>query len=50
MNAGEGAFQLSHLHDQLIKKTSSKDGVTLPRLQSAASQVTSLRKHPDEIN
>ena len=39
MNADEGAYQLSHLYDQLIQLTSSKDDVTTTKPVSAASQV-----------
>ena len=41
MNADEGAYQLSHIYDQLIQRASSKkkDDVTVSRPGSAASTV-----------
>ena len=40
MNADEGAYQLSHLYDQLIQRMSSDDDVTKMRSRSAIITVS----------
>ena len=46
MNADEdeGAYQLSHLYDQMIQRMSSDDDITKTRYN-----YNSLRKHPDRM-